>query len=210
MRNKKFLAGIVALILILCLGIGYAAVSRTLSINGTTGIDPTAADDYAVWFTDYKLGANMTSATVDEISATFTTTVFTNASGYADVYFLVENQSVAYATNLNDITVEITDESDPTKDMSGYFDYTLSAYYKTDIESGREQTIDEIQALDSTAKTTVDYNSGSGGFATDVPLAQYGGQALIYLKIEPEKLPVDAFTAKFTITINADAIEAIH
>ena len=35
MKNKKFLMGLFVIVALLCLGIGYAAVTKTLTINGT-------------------------------------------------------------------------------------------------------------------------------------------------------------------------------
>lgn len=56
MKNKKFLMGLFVIVALLCLGIGYAAVTKTLTINGTisTGkiTDEDIEHDFIVEFYD--------------------------------------------------------------------------------------------------------------------------------------------------------------
>ena len=45
MKNKKFLMGLFVIVALLCLGIGYAAATKTLTINGTVSTGKITDDD---------------------------------------------------------------------------------------------------------------------------------------------------------------------
>ena len=80
MKNKKTLAGLFVILALLCLGIGYAAISKTLTINGgvATGEAEDLADNFIVYFskvetnTDLAEGVTVT-ANVDAAAKSLTT-----------------------------------------------------------------------------------------------------------------------------------------
>ena len=62
MKNKKYLVSLFVLVALLCLGIGYAAISKTLIIEGgvATGEATDLAGNFIVYFS--KVEVNTTSA----------------------------------------------------------------------------------------------------------------------------------------------------
>ena len=52
MRNKRTFVGLFVILALLCLGIGYAAISKTLTINGGvgTGDSEDLQDNFIVYF----------------------------------------------------------------------------------------------------------------------------------------------------------------
>ena len=58
MKNKRTFVGLFVILALLCLGIGYAAISKTLTINGgvSTGEAEDLADNFIVYFS--KVEAN--------------------------------------------------------------------------------------------------------------------------------------------------------
>ena len=69
--NQKFIA--LAVVLLLAISIGYAALSTTLSINGTANI---ASSSWLVYFTNVEVtGGSVTATTVPTTSGTSTTSL---------------------------------------------------------------------------------------------------------------------------------------
>ena len=69
MKNKRTFVGLFVILALLCLGIGYAAISKTLTINGgvATGETTDLYDNFIVYFskvevnTDSAKGATVTA-----------------------------------------------------------------------------------------------------------------------------------------------------
>ena len=80
MKNKRTFVGLFVILALLCLGIGYAAISKTLTINGgvSTGEAEDLADNFIVYFskveanTDLAEGVTVT-ANVDAAAKSLTT-----------------------------------------------------------------------------------------------------------------------------------------
>ena len=69
--NKKFIA--IVVVLLLAISIGYAALSTTLSINGTVNI---AANSWLIYFTNVQVKTgSVTATTLPTTSGTSTTTL---------------------------------------------------------------------------------------------------------------------------------------
>jgi len=69
--GKKYLA--IAIVLLLAISIGYAALSTTLTINGTANI---AANSWLIYFTNVQVtSGSVTATTTPTTSGTFTTTL---------------------------------------------------------------------------------------------------------------------------------------
>ena len=99
MKSKKTILGIVLLIAILLLGIGYAAITDvTLNINGTA--DATAnTDNFIVKFTSATKGTNCTLAEVSSSdpngrTATMNVSGLQTAGDTATATFVVTNESL--------------------------------------------------------------------------------------------------------------------
>ena len=69
MKNKKTFVGLFVIIALLCLGIGYAAISKTLIIDGgvATGAAEDLADNFILYFT--KVEVNTDSANGATVTA---------------------------------------------------------------------------------------------------------------------------------------------
>ena len=69
--NKRLIA--IAIVLLLAISIGYAALSTTLTINGTANI---AANSWLIYFTNVQVKTgSVTATTTPTISGTSTTTL---------------------------------------------------------------------------------------------------------------------------------------
>ncbi len=69
MRNKKTFVGLFVILALLCLGIGYAAISKSLTISGNVGTGSNLDDNFKVYFTgiypDYANAPEGVEITVD-------------------------------------------------------------------------------------------------------------------------------------------------
>ncbi len=100
---KKRRIAIVAFLLCACMviGLGYAAISRTLTVNANAhGI----AGTLDVYFTEATKGANCVNAKLDgdenaALSATFTTTDLTTVGASATATFKITNKETVDAIN---------------------------------------------------------------------------------------------------------------
>ena len=65
MKNKKYLVSLFVLVALLCLGIGYAAISKTLTINGgvATGEAKDLADNFILYFTKVDIDTTLAEGT---------------------------------------------------------------------------------------------------------------------------------------------------
>ena len=94
MKNKKLLVGIALLIVVLVIGIGYAAITDSLTITGTA--KATANDDnFKVVFNGTKTADDGVTATVTagEKTASMDVTGLTTAGETKSATFTIQNQS---------------------------------------------------------------------------------------------------------------------
>ena len=94
MKNKKLLVGIALLIVVLVIGIGYAAITDSLTISGTA--TATANDDnFKVVFNGTKTADDGVTATVTAGTKTATMDVsgLTTTGQTKSATFTIENQS---------------------------------------------------------------------------------------------------------------------
>lgn len=197
MKNKKFLYAIIALVLIMCLGIGYAAVSKTLIVNGTSstgaagigggGVDPEPDDplndNFVVYFDPGTTNAVVTkvadglttAATVtvaDNLTATITVTDLVELNSYVTVTLKIKNDSTDLKASIPAPTITYLDgEGNATEKK--YFEVTT----------------------DWTATTLEAANAGN----TD--------EKLVNIKIKLIKSPIKNVEATFKIVFNASAVE---
>ena len=117
MKKRRNLIIALLLIAALALGLGYAAVTDTLSIGGNATVKP-HQDNLNVIFTDIK-NKDKCTATIqtDETVATFTTTQLVNGGDTATATFVVTNKSPEYQATVDAPTIAITTGGE-------YFDVT--------------------------------------------------------------------------------------
>lgn len=99
MKKRRTLIISMLLIAALCLGIGYAALTDTLDINGTVDVNQTAAEeafDVEVYFSDAKANQTNNSASIvtdDPDMASFTITTLKGQDDTATFTFTIYNAS---------------------------------------------------------------------------------------------------------------------
>ena len=99
MKKRRTLIISMLLIAALCLGIGYAALTDTLDINGTVDVNQTAAEeafDVEVYFSAAKANQDGNSASVvieDPDMANFTITSLKGKDDFATFTFTIYNAS---------------------------------------------------------------------------------------------------------------------
>ena len=104
MKKRRTLIISMLLIAALCLGIGYAALTDTLDINGTVDVNQSAAEeafDIEVYFSNAKANQDGNSASIvidDPDMASFTITSLKGQDDYATFTFTIFNASDVDAT----------------------------------------------------------------------------------------------------------------
>lgn len=122
MRNRKTFIGIVLLIAVLLIGIGYASVTRTLTIEGAATVTPDDTN-FIVQFTGTPTpgGQGTTTASVDQTDAkkaTISVTGLTTKGQKATATYTIENASKAA-----DLTAYLS-LNNKTNDNEEYFKVT--------------------------------------------------------------------------------------
>lgn len=198
MKNKKYFYGLLVLVLLLCAGIGFAAVSQDLIINGTatSGDDKALAENLKVNFTnkkDYEAAVGekhaATASIVDVTTGKITATGFSAKQQTAKVVFEITNNSVEFDVNvvakIDYLTGTIGKGTleEKTADCDDYF---LVKYYFV--------SADDIDAA---------YSLTSGDAEIEIKNSK---KAYIVLEVSLEHLPISQLTeAGFTVTLTATA-----
>lgn len=104
MKNKKLFYGFIVLVALLCLGIGYAAVSKNLTINGKVNADAAGADALQVEFTAHDDTKCTTAIASDGQSATITTESLKAVGDKAIAVITITNKS-------QDLRAKITEDT---------------------------------------------------------------------------------------------------
>lgn len=178
MNGKKRITVIVIMVALLFIGIGYAAVSQQLNINGTaqTVDDNELAKNLNVYFNDYvdkstsPLSAKVTTALGSGVrTITLDTAGFAKAGDKAVVAIEVKNGSTEYKVNIG-AAVQSDSRFNVTYDF----------------------------------RTT---NTATSGTSTAKGIT-VGNSTYLFVTVELKKAPVTQITdAVFTITLTATAVE---
>ncbi len=203
MKNKKFLYTLLVLVLVLAMGIGYAALSKNLILTGGVSTNKTgsAEDDYTtleenfnVHFNDAVTNAYTTGNT--QVSVTFEDSLLQATIGVKELGTLNEQVVIPFEiiNESEDLKAKIKvsyagmmqDPEDGTN-----FDHTYFDAYITDSNGNKweccdaEGTIKELTTLD-----------------------EDGGTVQFYLVVKLVKSPIEHKTASFEVHILAEAIES--
>lgn len=187
MKSKKYLIGLIVGVLLLCLGVGYAAVTSQLIITGTasTADEETLKENLQVYFTeklDFSSGDLTATATIngDKISASVATSGFSKVGDVVTIVLKISNQSTDYDAGITMNTQSSSTEFNNYFKQSGFF---VSSANATSLS-------------DAASKTT-------GAATIDIAA---GGYAYYVYKIELKTLPVEQVTgAEHTITYTVTA-----
>lgn len=192
MKNKKFLTGLFVLLMILCLGIGYAVVTKDFNILGTVTtqgavIDPTNPDELLDQNFLVKFD---TTKNVYEFSNT-------------------KKTSKVFDNNKTTCTVAYTDEYNATIDVKGLAEIGDTVVVTFTV-------VNESADLDaSIAKAKLTAEDGTSAFASDyfdvvvsdttATIAKQGGTSTFTVTISVKKSAIDTQTIKFNVDFQATA-----
>ena len=96
MRNRKALILMLSVVCLLVVGIGFAAVTRTLNVSGTITATPSAFD---VRFID-GTGYTVSKTNVEGDTAVITNMSLSGKGGECLVWLSIQNQSTDYAAEI--------------------------------------------------------------------------------------------------------------
>jgi hypothetical protein len=121
MKNKKLFYAVIVMVALLCLGIGYAAVSKNLTINGTAKADAAGSDALVVKFTKSVVDKCTATISTDGLSATIETNSLKSVNETATATITIANTS-------NDLRAIITKVSAAfnSTDYDEYFSLTVT------------------------------------------------------------------------------------
>ncbi|MBQ2711799.1 MAG: hypothetical protein IJF71_00320 [Clostridia bacterium] len=102
MKKRRFAIVAFLLCACICLGVGYAALTDTLTINGDITVKPHNAD-FVVEFTEVKSSDKTTTAIqTDKTVANFSSTQLSAAGDTATAILEVQNKSTGYKAQMAD------------------------------------------------------------------------------------------------------------
>lgn len=191
MRNKKGLISLFVIVALLCLGIGYAAISKQLSVVGevSTGSTTNLEENYNVYFSNKSVvsqSSDITSADItiaaDKLSANFLVSGMTKDNSEVVFTLTVKNDSDLFATS------------------TGYEIYFLSPYdssTSTFTELNKIVTGENFTSVSSGASESKTYNSNDAlygrGHTFEITISQEGA---VYNQIQPQGTSVITITIK--------------
>lgn len=157
MKNNKTILGLVLLIAILLLGIGYASITGlTLNIDGTATATADTAN-FIVKFTDAQKGTNCTKAEIASTdttgkTATMEVSGLANANDEATATFEITNESPDLKAILSVTTSQAVDKVAESGDAA-YFDVTTDILNNTtSLEPEGTRTVQVTVKLKETIK----------------------------------------------------------
>lgn len=197
MKNKKFLTGLFVLLMILCLGIGYAVVTKDFNIFGTVttqgaDIDPT------------NPGTN-----ADELLDQNFLVKFDTSKDSDYVFKNTNNTSKVFDSTKTTCTVAYTDEYNATIDVKGLAEIgdTVVVTFTVVNESA------DLKAIISAAVLTAEDNTSA--FANDYfdvvvsdttgTIAEKGGTSTFTVTISVKKGAIETQTVSFNVDFQATA-----
>ena len=159
MKNKKTIKIVVLLLLVMCLGVGYAVVSSVgLSIAGTT---TSASEELDVYFTGEKSVSNTSKGSANVVagsnSATFTVDDLTLGESITFSYVVENKESDVYS----DVTLTTSGNTDYYTAVvnSGTTSFTLNPQSTKNITVLVTMTKTPIDSSDETANFTINMNA---------------------------------------------------
>lgn len=194
MRNKKTFVGLFVILALLCLGIGYAAVSKTLTITGSaSGL--VKDDHFVVQFTETEAGfGEPIATTVNGTSATFENIELTDPDGFgAGSKIKIQNYTLDLGAKITKVKITV-DGNTQEYDLSDPELYDVDVYrcrYKTEFFTIVVQFENlDLQHYGVTA-------------AENDKLVNY---TWVDVHVGFNKLPLEEQTIDFTIDIIAEAV----
>lgn len=135
MKSRRNFVVAILLVAIMCIGVGFAAISSTLGLTGTINYDPSFKIE---WKADSaKLDNAELDSTISDVDATSTLqftidTTSWNVNDPHEIKAVIANNSKYNATNVTVSTVTYGDDK-------GYYEVTVANI--ADINAGAEGTV---------------------------------------------------------------------
>lgn len=169
MKNKRAIIVTLLIVAILLLSIGYAAISKTLTVGGTVSANANT-ENFKVHFQgttgtieSTKQGATLSATTDEDLSATINASGLDTAGQTVTATFTIVNDSTDLGATLAVNTKEITG------DDAEYFEVTSATLGKTTLAAKTGDTADTttltvtlrltktpVEAVTGTVHVTVD------------------------------------------------------
>ena len=150
MKKKRTLTVLAAVLAVLMLGVGYAAVANdVLTINGTASATP-SDDNFVVQFdqdTDVVKGTGVEAAYTSTTTATFSVTGLTAKGQKTSATYTIENESADLSATLKAVVGTMTNGEGGTEDDKSYFKVTTSFAQPTIASKGKTTLIVEVELL---------------------------------------------------------------
>lgn len=218
MRNKKTFVGLFVILALLCLGIGYAAISQQLSVTGkiTTGNEDDLAENFEVYFSDKSVASktsDIKDATIeiaaDKLSANFLVSGMSQENSEVVFTLTVKNDSGDFFATSKGYEIYFKDNYDPA----------TSTFTDDDkIPNLAGQSLKNFVSVYSGTSDAVTYNTGDALYGRkntfEITIFQAGAvynqikpgeSSVITIKIKMNALPTQQSTYGFKITFNFDA-----
>ena len=190
MRNKRTFVGLFVILALLCLGIGYAAISKTLTINGGvgTGDSEDLQDNFIVYFSDVTVDQTtapdaVVTAEVDPSEKSLTTS------------FKIENMNVVDSK----IILTYTIKNDST-DL--YANGPKIKFNNTEFPYGSGIPVGEVYLEDPHFTVTIVSTEDSRGIHHQIVPGQ---THQVIVTIEMTNCPLDTVEYSFNITLLYEA-----
>ena len=143
MKKKRTLTVVAAVLAVLMLGVGYAAVANdVLTINGTASATP-SDNNFVVQFdqdTEVDSDDTVTAAYTGTTTATFSASGLTAKGQTASATYAIENLSADLAANLTAVVGDLTNDAEGNEDDKSYFSVNYS-FASTSVEAGGDTTL---------------------------------------------------------------------
>lgn len=143
MKKKRTLTVVAAVLAVLMLGVGYAAVAKdVLTINGTASATP-SDNNFVVEFDrtkDVDSTGGASGAYTDATTATFTVEGLTAKDQTASATYTIKNSSADLAATLEAVVGTKVNGAEGTEDDKTYFDVSYS-FAKDSINAGGDTTL---------------------------------------------------------------------
>ena len=191
MKNKRTFVGLFVILALLCLGIGYAAISKTLTINGgvATGEAKDLADNFILYFTEVE-----TDTTLAE-GATVTANV-NPAEESLSTTFKIENMNKVGSKVVLTYTVKNASE-----DL--YANSPKIMFGVDEVNANEEIPVGEVYGADPHFTIKVTPNLVNGQAAPD-------STHTITIEVEMTNSPLEKTNYNFTFYLIYDACEMAY
>ena len=144
MKKKRTLTVVAAVLAVLMLGVGYAAVANDLLYITDASASASPSDaNFVVQFdedTDVVAGNNVTADYTDATNATFAVSGLTAKGQTASATYTIKNSSSDLSANLTAAIGTMTNGATGTEDDKSYFDVSYSFAAPT-ISAGGNTTL---------------------------------------------------------------------